>query len=285
MELPTCFRVCVFSSSSNHLIHAFFGSRITGEFVSSKMIAFGLRQHSVPRSFFASVCQCRPLQTHQQDNSYGGSAIWRSIKSSFIPLIVCDVLRNTIVVCDAKNKCCDVQQKHNCLRDAAKTQLLRCCCENTIVEMCLRNTIVCMCCEHNCCDVLRTQLLYVMRKTNAVMCSKTQLFAMCCEHKCCMCCEHNCCMCRETQLFVCAANTIVCICCKTQLLYVPGNTIVVCAANTIVVCAAKHDCCRCCEQNVCDVAANTIVVLCLPFFLNPSLAWTETQKIIMTNNC
>ena len=64
-----------FSGSSNHLIHAFLAAASLVNLCPPKLLHLGT-QHSVP-----CLCLLRlsmpPTATHQQDNSYGGSAIWR----------------------------------------------------------------------------------------------------------------------------------------------------------------------------------------------------------------
>ena len=73
-----------FSGWSNHLIHAFLAVASLGNLCPPKLLHLGT-QHSVPR-----LCLLRlsmpPTSTHQQDNSYCGSAIWR-LSKFVIPLI------------------------------------------------------------------------------------------------------------------------------------------------------------------------------------------------------
>ena len=80
----TCIRVCVFSGSSNHLIHAFLAVASLGNLCPPKLLHLGT-QHSVPRLFLLRLSM-PPTATHQQDNSYGRSAIWR-VSKFVIPLI------------------------------------------------------------------------------------------------------------------------------------------------------------------------------------------------------
>ena len=67
-----------FSGSSNHLIHAFLAVASLGNLCPPKLLHLGT-QHSVPRLFLFRLSM-PPTATHQQDNSYGGSAIWRVSK-------------------------------------------------------------------------------------------------------------------------------------------------------------------------------------------------------------
>ena len=71
-----------FSGSSNHLIHV-------SSLCPPKLLHLGT-QHSVPCLFFLRLSM-PPTATHQQDNSYGGSAIWR-VSKFVIPLIIFTVL-------------------------------------------------------------------------------------------------------------------------------------------------------------------------------------------------
>ena len=73
-----------FSGSSNHLIHAFLAVASLGNLCPPKVLHLGT-QHSVPRLFLLRLSM-PPTATHQQDNSYGGSAIWR-VSKFVIPLI------------------------------------------------------------------------------------------------------------------------------------------------------------------------------------------------------
>ena len=73
-----------FSGSSNHLIHAFVAVASLGNLCPPKLLHLGT-QHSVPRLFLLRLSM-PPTATHQQDNSYGGSAIWR-VSKFVIPLI------------------------------------------------------------------------------------------------------------------------------------------------------------------------------------------------------
>ena len=73
-----------FSGSSNHLIHAFLAVASLGNLCPPKLLHLGT-QHSVPRLFLLRLSM-PPTATHQQDNSYGGSAIWR-VSKFVIPLI------------------------------------------------------------------------------------------------------------------------------------------------------------------------------------------------------
>ena len=81
-----------FSGSSNHLIHAFLAVVSLGNLCPPKLLHLGT-QHSVPRLFLLRLSM-PPTATHQQDNSYGGSAIWR-VSKFVIPLIVGLVSCNT----------------------------------------------------------------------------------------------------------------------------------------------------------------------------------------------
>ena len=67
-----------FSSSSNHLIHVFLAVASLGNVCLPKLLHFGT-QHNVPRLFLLRLSM-PPTATHQQDNSYGRSAIWRVSK-------------------------------------------------------------------------------------------------------------------------------------------------------------------------------------------------------------
>ena len=67
-----------FSGSSNHLILAFFAVASLGNLCPPKLLHLGT-QHSVPRLFLLRLSM-PPTATHQQDNSYGRSAIWRVSK-------------------------------------------------------------------------------------------------------------------------------------------------------------------------------------------------------------
>ena len=73
-----------FSGSSNHLIHAFLAVASLGNLCPPKLLHLGT-QHSVPRLFLLRLSM-PPTATHQQDNSHGGSAIWR-VSKFVIPLI------------------------------------------------------------------------------------------------------------------------------------------------------------------------------------------------------
>ena len=73
-----------FSGSSNHLIHAFLAVASLENLCPPKLLHLGT-QHSVPRLFLLRLSM-PPTATHQQDNSYGGSAIWR-VSKFVIPLI------------------------------------------------------------------------------------------------------------------------------------------------------------------------------------------------------
>ena len=64
-----------FSGLSNHLIHAFLAVASLRNLCPPKLLHLGT-QHSVPRLFLLRLSM-PPTATHQQDNSYGGSAIWR----------------------------------------------------------------------------------------------------------------------------------------------------------------------------------------------------------------
>ena len=74
-----------FSGSSNHLIHTFLAVASLGNLCPPKLLHLGT-QHRVPRLFLLRLSM-PPTATHQQDNSYGGSAIWR-VSKFVIPLIV-----------------------------------------------------------------------------------------------------------------------------------------------------------------------------------------------------
>ena len=74
-----------FSGSSNHLIHAFLAVASLGNLCPPKLLHLGT-QHSVPRLFLLRLSM-PPTATHQQDNSYGGGAIWR-VSKFVIPLIL-----------------------------------------------------------------------------------------------------------------------------------------------------------------------------------------------------
>ena len=74
-----------FSGSSNHLIHAFLAVASLGNLCPPKLLHLGT-QHSVPRLFLLRLSM-PPTATHQLDNSYGRSAIWR-VSKFVIPLIV-----------------------------------------------------------------------------------------------------------------------------------------------------------------------------------------------------
>ena len=67
-----------FSGSSNHLIHAFLAVASLGNLCPPKVLHLGT-QHSVPRLFLLRLSM-PPTATHQPDNSYGRSAIWRVSK-------------------------------------------------------------------------------------------------------------------------------------------------------------------------------------------------------------
>ena len=73
-----------FSGSSNHLIHAFLAVASLGNLCPQKLLNLGT-QHSVPRLFLLRLSM-PPSATHQQDTSYGRSAIWR-VSKFVIPLI------------------------------------------------------------------------------------------------------------------------------------------------------------------------------------------------------
>ena len=73
-----------FSGSSNHLIHTFLAVASLGNLCPAKLLHLGM-QHSVPHLSLLRLSM-PPTATHQQDNSYGGSAIWRVSKFA-IPLI------------------------------------------------------------------------------------------------------------------------------------------------------------------------------------------------------
>ena len=73
-----------FSGSSNHLIHAFLAVASLGNLCPPKVLHLGTQQ-SVPRLFLLRLSM-PPTATHQQDNSYGRSAIWR-VSKFLIPLI------------------------------------------------------------------------------------------------------------------------------------------------------------------------------------------------------
>ena len=73
-----------FSGSSNHLIHAFLAVASLGNLCPPKLLHLGT-QHCVPRLFLLRLSMM-PTATHQQDNSYGRSAIWR-VSKFVIPLI------------------------------------------------------------------------------------------------------------------------------------------------------------------------------------------------------
>ena len=73
-----------FSGSSNHLIHALLAVAL-GNVCPQKLLQLGTL-HSVPRLFLLRLSM-PPTATHQQDNSYGRSAIWR-VSKFVIPLIV-----------------------------------------------------------------------------------------------------------------------------------------------------------------------------------------------------
>ena len=64
-----------FSGSSNHLIHGFLAIASLGNLCPPKVLHLGT-QHSVPCLFLLRLSM-PPTATHQQDNSYGRSAIWR----------------------------------------------------------------------------------------------------------------------------------------------------------------------------------------------------------------
>ena len=72
-----------FSGSSNHLIHAFLAVASLGNLCPPKLLHLGT-QHSVQRLFLLRLSM-PPTATHQQDNSYGRSAIWR-VSKFVIPL-------------------------------------------------------------------------------------------------------------------------------------------------------------------------------------------------------
>ena len=73
-----------FSGSPNHLIHTFLAVASLGNLCPPKLLHLGT-QHSVPRLFLLRLSM-PPTATHQQDNSYGRSAIWR-VSKFVIPLI------------------------------------------------------------------------------------------------------------------------------------------------------------------------------------------------------
>ena len=73
-----------FSGSSNHLIHAFLAVASLGNLCPPKLLHLDT-QHSVPRLFLLRLSM-PPTATHQQDNSYGRSAIWR-VSKFVTPLI------------------------------------------------------------------------------------------------------------------------------------------------------------------------------------------------------
>ncbi len=77
-----------FSGSSNHLIHAFLAVASLGNLCPPKLLYLGT-QYSVPRLFLLRLSM-PPTATHQQDNSYGGSAIWRV--SKFVIRLIVTVL-------------------------------------------------------------------------------------------------------------------------------------------------------------------------------------------------
>ena len=87
MELPPASEFVRFSGSSNHLIHAFLAVASLGNLCHPKSLHLGA-QHSVQRLFLLRLSM-PPTATHQQDNSYGGSAIWR-VSKFVIPLIRID---------------------------------------------------------------------------------------------------------------------------------------------------------------------------------------------------
>ena len=71
------------SGSANHLIHTFLAVASLGNLCPPKLLHLGT-QHGVPRLFLLRLSM-PPTATHQQDNSYGGSAIWR-VSKFVIPL-------------------------------------------------------------------------------------------------------------------------------------------------------------------------------------------------------
>ena len=75
----------LFSGSSNHLIHAFLAVASLGNLCPPKLLHLGT-QHSVPRLFLLRLSM-PPTATHQQDNSYGRSAIWRVSSSLYLSLL------------------------------------------------------------------------------------------------------------------------------------------------------------------------------------------------------
>ena len=77
-----------FSGSSNNFIHAFLAVTSLGNLCPPKLLHLST-QHSVPRLFLLRLSM-PPTATHQQDNSYGGSAIWR-VSEFVIPLIASGV--------------------------------------------------------------------------------------------------------------------------------------------------------------------------------------------------
>ena len=86
MELPPASEFVRFSGSSNHLIHAFLAVASLGNLCPPKLLNLGT-QHSVPRLFLLRLSM-PPTATHQQDNFYGGSAIWRVSKAVSTPVPV-----------------------------------------------------------------------------------------------------------------------------------------------------------------------------------------------------
>ena len=90
----TCIRVCVFPArlitwsthfwQTPHWGICVLQKASLGNLCPPKLLHLGM-QHSVPRLFLLRLSM-PPTATHQQDNSYGGSAIWRASKF-VIPLI------------------------------------------------------------------------------------------------------------------------------------------------------------------------------------------------------
>ena len=86
-----------FSCSSNHLIHAFLAVASLWGICVLKNYCIWVR-NTASHVCVCFGCQCRPLQTHQQDNSYGGSAIWR-VSKFVIPLIVIIIIYSVDSFC------------------------------------------------------------------------------------------------------------------------------------------------------------------------------------------
>ena len=100
-----------FSGSSNHLIHAFLAVASLGNLCPPKLLHLGM-QHSVPCLFMLRLSM-PPTATHQQDNSYGRSAIWRVSK------FVIHLITTRAFEVEAEGRCHRRNRRH--LRISAKS--------------------------------------------------------------------------------------------------------------------------------------------------------------------